>query len=184
MRSYKSGESIRPYFFSYMVLRSSLLQPMALDHLQVVRQPARICRNPSARLFATWDMAVLVKPSDCIGAELPIDTQLVLPARFRVISANVSCRLFAANDGVKSSVPFWAKFPVGVQLDLPTRFRVLLANVSFGGLFAASDEVRSSGHIWAKSANCVQLVWPARFRVNPYNALEWVNQYAIHFQVN
>jgi hypothetical protein len=85
---------------------------------------------------------------------------------------------------VKSSVPFWAKFLVGVQLDLPTRFWVLLANVSFGRLFVASDEVRSSGHICAKLANCVQLVWPACFQVNPYNALEWVNQYAIHFQVN
>ena len=86
-----------------------------------------------------------MKPYDCIGAELPIDMQLVLPACFRLISANVSCRLFAANDGVKSSVPFWAKFPVGVQLDLLTRFWVLLANVSFGGLVTRSDHLVTFG---------------------------------------
>ena len=90
MQSYESGESIQAYIFSYMVLKSSLLQLMALDHLQVVCQPARICGNPSAHLFATRDMAVSVnvcsrlftagnrmKPSGHIGAELLIDVQLV-----------------------------------------------------------------------------------------------------------
>ena len=166
------------------MLKSSFLQQMALDYLQVVCQPTRIRGNPLAHVFTTWDLVVSanvssrlfvagdwVKPSDRTQAQLPIDVQLVLPARFWVISANVSCRLFAASDGVKSSVSLWAKLPIGVQLDLPTRFRVVSANISFGRLFVANDEVRSSVHIWAKLANCVQLIWPARFQVNLYNAL-------------
>ena len=100
--------------------------------------------NVSSILFIASDR---VKPSGHIGAELPIDSQLVLSAHFWVISANISCRLFVANDGVKLSVPLWATFPIGVQLDLPTCFCVVSANVSFGGLFAASDQVRSSVHI-------------------------------------
>jgi hypothetical protein len=159
-----------------MVLKSSLLQQMAPDHLQVVRQPTRIRGNPSARLFATQEMVSAnvssrlfatgdrVKPSGRTRAQLPIHVQLVLPARFRVISANASFRLFAASDGVKSSVSIWAKLPIGVQLVLPARFRVILANISFR-LFVASDGVRFSVHIWAKLPISVQLILPARFRV-------------------
>ncbi|KIM85532.1 hypothetical protein PILCRDRAFT_5227 [Piloderma croceum F 1598] len=79
------------------------------QHLQVVCQPTRICRNPSARLFATQDTVVSTnvssrlfaagdreKSSGRTRAQLPIDVQLVLPARFWVISANISFRLFAA----------------------------------------------------------------------------------------
>ena len=85
------------------MLKSCFLQQMALDHFQVVCQLTRIHGNPSAHVFATWDMVVLVnvssrlfaagdwvKPFDCTQAQLPIDVQLVLPARFRVVSANIS----------------------------------------------------------------------------------------------
>src|SRR5882757_2371618 len=104
---------------------------MTPDCLQAVCQPIRIHGDPSVRLFAT------------------------------VISANVSCRQFAASDGVISSVDPWAKLPIGVQSILPARFRV-------------------------NPYYALQWVDPyaARSRVKLYYALQWVNLYAVHPQVN
>src|SRR5882762_3773661 len=90
-----SGESYRPYIFNCNVLKSSLLQQMAPDHLQAVCQPTRIYGNSSAHFFATQN---------------------------RVISANVSFRQFVASDWVISPVHIWTELPINVQSILPAHF--------------------------------------------------------------
>ena len=110
---------------------------MAPDYLQVVCQPTRIRGNLLAHVFATWDM---------------------------VVSANVSSRLFAADDWVKPSDHTQAQLPIDVQLVLPACFRVISANVSCR-LFVASDGAKSSVFLWAKLSIGVQLDLPTRFRV-------------------
>jgi len=83
---------------------------MAPDHLQTVCQPTRICGNPSARFFATqnrvfsanvsfrWFAASdrVILPVH-IWAELPFDVLLILPARFRVITACSWVKPYAAH---------------------------------------------------------------------------------------
>ena len=113
---------------------------MTPDCLQVVRQPIRIHGDPSAHPFTT------------------------------VISANVSCRLFAASDGVISSVDPWATFPIGVQSILPTRFRV-------NPYYALQ---------WVNPYYALQWVDPcaARSWVNLYYALQWLDLHATCSRVN
>jgi hypothetical protein len=198
----KSGEPNWPYIFSCMVLKSSLVQQMALDHLQVVHQPTRIHGNLSARRFATISVNVScrlftagdrVKPSGCTRAQLPIDVQLVLPTRFRVISANVSFRLFAASDGVKSSVSIWAKLPIGVQLVLPARFRVNPYNApKWVNLYATHLWVNLyDTHLWVNlydthlRVNLYDMnLYDTHLRVNLYDTHLWVNLYTTCLQVN
>src|SRR5882757_4685505 len=110
---------------------------MTPDCLQAVCQPIRIHGDPSVRLFAT------------------------------VISANVSCRQFAASDGVISSVDPWAKLPIGVQSILPARFRVnLYYALQWVNLYAA----------------CPQVI--PYCALNMYATHWWVNVYAAHQRKN
>jgi hypothetical protein len=92
-------QSNQLYIFNFKVLKPYFLQQMALDRLQAIHQPARICGNPSACLFTT---------------------------RNGVISENVSFRQFAAGDGVIWPVHVWAKLPIGVELILPANFQMNL----------------------------------------------------------
>ena len=122
---------------------------MTPDCLQVVRQPIRIHGDPSARPFAT------------------------------VISANVSCRLFAASDGVISSVDPWATFPIGVQSILPACFRV---NPYYALQWVDPCAARS----WVNLYYALQWLdlHAACSRVNLHYALQWVELYAACSRVN
>src|ERR1700720_1015062 len=127
---------------------------MTPDCLQVVRQPIRIHGDPSARPFAT------------------------------VISANVSCRLFAASDGVISSVDPWATFPIGVQSILPTCFRV---NPHYALQWVDPYSACSRVNFYAVHSRVnlyYTLQWVNLYAtcpwVNPYAARPWVNLYVCH----
>jgi hypothetical protein len=130
-----------------------------------------ILANVSSRVFAV-DRVI---SSAQLGATLPFDVHVTLPARFRVI------------DRVISSAQLGATLPFYVQVTLPARFRVNLYTALWVNKFITplwvNDRVISAAQIWDILPIDVQVILPARFWVNLYIAL-WVNKFATLLWVN
>src|SRR6266436_4843347 len=141
-----------------------------------------ISANISLRVFAV-DRVI---SSARLGATLPFDVHVTLPARFRVI------------DGVISTAQLGATLPFDVQVTLPARFRVIDGVISTAQLgatlpfdvqvtlparFQVIDGVISSAQLGATLPFDVRVTLPARFRVNLYTAL-WVNKFVTPLWVN
>src|ERR1700692_1577358 len=97
-----------------------------MDSLRATYLPTTIHMGPPVYVFVpqNWDKLVNVSlraftvdkviSSAQLGATLPFDVQVTLPARFRVIG------------GVISSAQLGATLPFDVQVNLPAHFRVNL----------------------------------------------------------
>jgi hypothetical protein len=203
LRGGESGKLNWRYIFDFKVLKSSLLWQMAQDCLQAVCQPIRIHRDLSARLFATRNRVILANVSFrqfaadrvilSVGlwAQLPIDVQSMLPARFRVnlyvtpqgvnlYATRSRVNLYAAPRGVnlyaaRSRVNFYAA-PQGVNM-YATRSRVNLYAPWGVNLYAARSQV----NLYAPPRGVT--MYAARSQVNLY-APQGVNLYAACSQVN
>src|SRR5882724_2619840 len=128
---------------------------MGLPGYLFLFQNWNISANISLRVFA----ADRVISSARLGATLPFDVQVTLPARFRVI------------DGVISSAQLGATLPFDVRVTLPARFRV--------NLYIALLVIKFATPVWVNdrvvSPVQVQAMLPAHFVVNLHTTLQWVN---------
>ena len=130
-----------------------------------------ISANISLRVFA----ADRVISSARLGATLPFDVHVTLPAHFWVI------------DGVISTAQLGATLPFDVQVTLPARFRVNLYTALWVNKFVTplwvNDRVILPAQVWDILPIDVQVILPACFRVNLSIAL-WVNKFATPLWVN
>jgi len=96
-----------------------------------------------------------------VRAMLPIDVQVMLPARFQV---NMFAALLGVNDEVFSPAQVWAM--------LPTRFRVNLYASLWVNMFTRPFSVDDK----VIQAIYGPVVLPAQFWVNKFAAYSWVNE--------
>jgi len=119
--------------------------------------------NVSLRVF-TVDKVI---SSAQLGATLPFDVQVTLPARFRVI------------DGVISSAQLGATLPFDVQVNLPACFWVNLYTALWVNRFVTplwvNDRVILLVQVWDILPIDVQVILPACFWVNKFATPLWVN---------
>jgi len=120
-----------------------------------------ILANVSSRVFVV-DRVI---SSAQLGATLPFDVHVTLPACFQVI------------DRVILSAQLGATLPFYVQVTLPARFQVNLYTALWVNKFITplwvNDRVISAAQIWDILPIDVQVILPARFRVNLLRVLKF-----------
>jgi len=164
-------------------------------------------------LFQNWNISANISlivfavdrviSSARLGATLPFDVHVTLPARFRVIDGVISTAQLGATlpfdvqvtlpasfrviDGMISSAQLGATLPFDVRVTLPARFRVNLYTAlwvnKFVTLLWVNDRVILPAQVWDILPIDVQVILPACFRVNLSIAL-WVNKFATPLWVN
>jgi hypothetical protein len=167
------------YFFAsqnWNILANVSLRVFAVDRvISYTRLGATLPFDVHVTLPAHFRVIYRVISSAQLGAILPFDVHVTLPARFRVIY------------GVISSAQLGATLPFYVQLTLPAPFRVNPYTTLWVNKFVAplwvNDRVILPAQVWDILPIGVQVILPAHFWVNLYIAL-WVNKFATPLWVN